>query len=191
WDRLSPAERWFLVVALTVMLCFHLTFPPLTILLTGFVLALELRRRVPKRQILRTLAVLLGPVVAGLLAFLAYSEALIHQLTISPDGPSYMLARLVTDGTAAAYLRESCRAGSYYALCPYVDSLPTDFDEFLWSDESPWSKVRQRLSIEGVRNEASDIVIHTIRRYPLRQIKESSLNLIRQLIRFRGIEPLC
>src|SRR5437868_1833321 len=67
WDRLSPAERWFLVVALTVMLCFHLTFPPLTILLTGFVLALELRRRVPKRQILRTSAALLGPVVAGLL----------------------------------------------------------------------------------------------------------------------------
>ena len=195
WDRLSLAERWFLMVGLTIMLCFHPTFPSLTMLLTAFVLALNLLRGAPWRQSLRTLAVLLGPVGLALLAMVAYSEALIHQATILPDGPSFLLARVIADGPGAAYLRESRHAGSHYALCSYLDDLPTDTDasdEFLWSSESPWQKVKQKLSIEGARIEASDIILHTILRYPWWQMEESSIALARQLTMFRGIEPqLC
>jgi hypothetical protein len=195
WDRWSSAERWFLLVGLTGILCFHPSFPPLTMLLTGFVLALNLLRGVPWRQLLRTAAVLLGPVSLAFLAMIAYSEAVIQQATILPDGPSFLLARIIADGPGAAYLRESCHAGSHYALCAYLDDLPAGsdaFDEFLWSTESPWQKAKRELSIEGARSEANDIILHAILRYPWWQIEEWSIDFARQLTMFRGIEPqLC
>jgi hypothetical protein len=192
WERLGAGERWLLVIGLTTMLSFHPSFPPLTILVTSFVLTVSLLRRVPRRQILRILAVLLGPVVLAFLAMGIYSEALIHRATILPEGPTLILARVIADGPGRAYLRESCGQGSHYELCPYVDELPTDVSDFLFSAESPWKRVTQKLGIEGSRIEASSIVMNAIRRYPLWQMEQSSINFVRQLMMFRGIElPLC
>jgi len=117
---------------------------------------------------------------------------LMHQATILPWSPPLMLARVIADGPGRAYLRETCHAGSHYALCAYLDELPGDFNEFLFSSDSPLLKVTQRLGIEGTRTEASNIVINTILRYPLWQMEQSLTNFARQLMMFRGIEPsLC
>jgi hypothetical protein len=103
-----------------------------------------------------------------------------------------MLAKVITDGPGRAYLRESCKSGSHYAFCDYVDELPTNFDAFLFSSESPLWKVTQRLGIEATRAEASKIVINTLLQYPLWQMGQSLINFGDQLIMFRGIEPsLC
>jgi hypothetical protein len=192
WDRLRTAERWFLVVGLTIMLCFHPTFPALTILVTGFVSALNLVRRAERIVILRTLMVLLGPAWLALLAMVVYSEALIHHVAIVPDGPSLVLAKVIADGPGRVYLHEACDAGANYELCAYIDKMPTDEMEFLYSNENPWGKVIRKVGIEGARIEASNIVMNAIRRYPLWQIEQSINNFARQLTMFRGIElPLC
>jgi hypothetical protein len=189
WDRLSPAERWFLVLGLTMMLCFHPTFPVLTILITAFVLALNSVRRATRAVILRTLMVLLGPPVVALVAMVAYSEALIHQAAIVPEGPSFLLAKVIADGPGRAYLRQACDAGAHYELCAYLDEIPTHEWEFQYG---VWGKVTQKLGIEGAQIEASAIVMNAIRRYPLWQIEQSLINVARQLTMFRGIElPLC
>jgi hypothetical protein len=192
WDRLRPGGRWFVVLALTVMLTFHPTFPPLTILLGGFVLAVQLFRRVPRRRILRIQAVLLGPAALALSAMVLYSVALIHQATILPWASSLMLARVIADGPGRAYLCESCRAGAAYELCAYVDELPSDENVFLFANDSPWLKVTQKLGIDATRAEASNIVVNTIRQYPLWEVKQSLIGFGNQLVMFRGIEPpLC
>jgi hypothetical protein len=195
WNRLSSAERWFVVIGLTAMLCFHPSFPPLTLLLAAFVLPVVLRRRLPWRQFLRTTAVLLGSVAISIIAMIVYSLMLIHQVTLLPDGPAFPLARVIADGPGAYYLSESCRAGARYALCPYVDELPTGkdaSDQFLWPAEGPWQKVRRTVGLEDSRREASDIILHAILRYPWWQFKESMLDFAQQLTMFGGIEPqLC
>jgi len=192
WERLSLGERWFLVFGLAVMLTFHPTFPPLTILLSGFVMAVHLLRRVPRRQVLRTQALLLGPVSLAFLAMIVYSEALIHQATILPWTPPLMLARVITDGPGRAYLRESCKSGTPYLFCAYLDKLPDSVNDFLFASDSPLLKVTQSAGVERTRAEASSIVRHAILRYPLWQLKQSLINFAHQLIMFRGIEPtLC
>jgi hypothetical protein len=112
-----------------------------------------------------------------------YSEALIHQLVIVPDGPSFMLAKVIADGPARVYLREACDAGAHYELCAYLDEMSTYQWEFL---ENPWGKVIRKVGIEGAQIEASNIVVNTIRRYPLWQLEQSLINVARQLTMFRG-----
>ena len=62
------------------------------------------------------------------------------QAAFSVDGYAFPLARLVADGQAVSYLREACPQRRY-ALCEYIDCLPKDSDEFLWSPDSPFRKV--------------------------------------------------
>ena len=117
---------------------------------------------------------------------------LINHARIIPEAPTLMLARIITDGPGRAYLREACDDGAHYELCGYLDELPTDVVQFIFSNDNPWSRVVRKVGTERADIEASNIVMNALRRYPLWQIEQSLMNCGRQLIMFRGIElPFC
>jgi hypothetical protein len=108
-------------------------------------------------------------------------------LTFSPGGYSFLLARLVVDGPAVKYLKESCPERKY-KLCAYLDQFPVEPVEFLWSTESPFRKVGW---IDGYRQEGTEIVKNTIFHYPFLILKNSLLNTIRQLPMINNWYGIC
>ena len=85
----------------------------------------------------------------------------------------------VADGQAVSYLREACPQRGY-ALCEYIDRLPNDSDEFLWSPDSPFRKVGSLAAARKV-----EIVLRTIMRFPLWTLRSALNNTTRQLFEVR------
>jgi hypothetical protein len=104
-----------------------------------------------------------------------------HELRYSVGGYAFLLARLVADGPAVDFLRETCPVRRY-ALCDFLDELPQSSDRFLWSKDSPF----QRLGgFRGYRKEGREIVDGTLRRDPWRIARTTAGNGIRQLARVK------
>jgi len=97
--------------------------------------------------------------------------------TLSPNGYSFLLARFLADGPAKHYLRDHCPEKNY-SLCAYLDQIPSNSDEFLWSTESPFRKVGW---INGYRREGQEIVKETILHYPISIIENAFRNMVIQL----------
>lgn len=107
---------------------------------------------------------------------------------VSRAGPAFVVGRLVQDGIVHRLLDDTC-PGSGYRLCAYKDSLPHDADDYLWGWEPFWKMG----GFEGTAEESKHIIIDSLKRYPLLNVKMAILNTAEQLITFEtgdGIEPL-
>lgn len=184
-DEICGAERWTLIVLAGFMTSTQQSSIPLVLGLIVTLAPLAVwRRRLPARAILpATIAPLLA-----LAALCTANFAAHHRLSPSPFGNVFYLARLIADGPAAAELRRDCPARDW-RLCPYVDRLPADSDEFLWAADSP-------LVLAGgakmVSADASEIIAAAVRNDPLGVAAAALDNTGRQLTRFAsgdGLEP--
>lgn len=111
------------------------------------------------------------------------------EVFVSRAGPSFILARLLQDGIAQRVLNETC-PGSGYRLCPYRHDLPHDSNDFLWLWNSPFWKLG---GFNGMADEAQDIIVESLERYPLLNLKAAVGNTVQQFVTFRsgdGVEPL-
>jgi hypothetical protein len=179
--RLRPADLGYILALTVVAATVHFSHLPLAVglLLTTVLLRIACRNRPqvpPPNLILPAL-----PIALALLLMMAVNYFTLGEAAFSVDGYAFPLARLVADGQAVSYLREACPQRRY-ALCEYIDRLPKDSDEFLWSPDSPFRKVG---SFAGYRREGREIVVHTIMRFPLWTLMSALKNAARQVVEVR------
>jgi hypothetical protein len=184
--RLTRLERIYIALLTIGSATVHLSHIPLAfgLILVALSVGLMLRRR---REIwlsnLTTPALLVG---AALLLILTKSYLLQNEVSFSPGGYAFPLARLVADGQAVSYLRQNC-SEQPYLLCEYIAELPHDSDVFLWTPNGPFRKVGW---IDGYRREGREIVWRTISQFPLWTLESALRNATAQLVSVRTDKSL-
>ena len=179
-DRLSRAERLGLQAAAILAIAAHLSHLPLAAALVLLVLAVARRWRPALRCAL--------PVAAAMLLLAAGNLALHGRFALSPYGAVFALARSVADGPAARTIEARCPAAGWH-LCRWAGRLPTDSDDFLWSDDGPVWAPRLDGALPGgpisLAPEAAAILAETLRREPLGLLRAALDNGWAQLRRAR------
>jgi len=146
-------------------------------------------RGLPRPDLRRGLIGLL----AGLVIIVAGNFVLTGTIFISRSGSVFVFARLMQDGIVQRLLKDTCPpAGDmHWELCPYKNRLPVNANAWLWGTGSEFhtlggfaSKVQQ--------DEDSRIVLESVKRYPLMNLKAAVYDSATQFFDFKtgdGIEP--
>ena len=131
-DRMSPAERIFLLTVNCVIITFHTTIMLIAVMLFAFALFAAGLGRLPWR---RPIVVLVPAILAAVAGGALFSAAVKHSLGAPPLSPPFLSARQTANGPGTEFLRERCGKPGYhqYRLCAYLDRLPLPSDNFLWS----------------------------------------------------------
>lgn len=175
-DRLSRAEKCYLVVLGAACTSFHLTAIPVGLALVVMCLLFSIMARRRAATLL-----VLAPVVLGIVVSLGFSVAVFQRVTLTPKSPPHFLARILADGPGRDFLRETC-SQSKLILCDYQDRITATEDDFLW---------RLLPSIppaDGYRilTEQQQVVRGTIAKYPLQVMAHMLSNMLRQLVTFQS-----
>lgn len=118
---------------------------------------------------------LIAPLAAAALGIVATPVS--HYLAtgefyMSRTAPIMLLARLVRDGEAQAYLREACPQAAY-RLCPYVAELTPGWNganDFLWGWGSPINKIEGWQNWRSFSQEARTIVHEAVKARPVENL---------------------
>lgn len=181
WPTLSTRERIGLCALVWFAIVSHASH---LLLAVGLCLALVISELIRGARVGRWMPTLrLGSLIAAAVAStLLLHSALLGEASLSGKRPVFLLARVIADGTGRAYLRARC-PGLDVAICDYVDRLPDNVRDVLWSEGSIWgsspAEVRRRL-----RDEELEVVIGAVRSDPLGQLRASAGNAWRQLETF-------
>src|SRR5262249_51720513 len=117
---------------------------------------------------------------------LASNYAYTGQVFVSRAGPVFVFARLLQDGIVKRLLDETC-PGAHYKLCAYKDRLPNRGDAWLWEKPSPFNALGR---FKGTAAESQRIVVDSVRRYPLMQVKAAIVDTMLQFGMFRTGEQI-
>jgi hypothetical protein len=179
FDRLSRWERCYVVAITFLAVVVHYAHTPIAVGLLGVALGVRfvLRKRVPNAVPYLILPATI--VLAGFMAIVASNYLTIDAVTFSPAGYAFQLSRLVADGQAVEYLRETCPE-RHYRLCDFLDRMPMPSWTFLWPSDGPI----HRLGWLEERQEGLEIVSGSIKRYPLWTLRSATTNTIEQLALF-------
>jgi hypothetical protein len=96
---------------------------------------------------------------------------------VSASGTEFLLGRLLADGLAADFLRETCPKKPLVS-CRYLENLPKTTEQFLF-----WHPLLHEMDANG--DEMREIVRGTLVRYPLRFVRDSVKQTLRQLVTLR------
>ncbi|HYH40290.1 MAG TPA: hypothetical protein VD860_18865 [Azospirillum sp.] len=138
-------------------------------------------------------AVALGlgaPLALAAAALMAANLALAGRAVLSESSPVFLLARLVGDGPARAYLAEACPERGYL-LCGRLDALGREAPGYPVSDYFLWHRQGARHAFGDTPRflaEASEIVRETVRTRPLEVLGHVVANGARQFVR-AGLDP--
>jgi hypothetical protein len=152
---LTWAERLAWFVLLTAGVSFHESH----MLVVAALLALALVANLLARQWSnrRGLAVIGLALVVASLAQLSFDAAVKQVTGLPPLRRPFLMARLIEDGPAVRYLRESCPQ-SGFQVCAFLDRFPISSDKFLWAKDprtgvfgSAPPDIRRKLSTEQFR----------------------------------------
>jgi hypothetical protein len=179
-DRLA---RWevALVFAITLISCMvHYSHLPLMAVLTVLALGIGLVERRPRSDILRGIALCLAVIAITAVAHIGMQWKFRGKLAIAPNGPVFLLARLVEDGPAKDFLVAHC-AEAKFALCAYVDDMPMSTGDFLWESDGPVIRLG---GYSAMSQQAKIIVAGTLMQEPGRIALLSLRHTLEQLVDF-------
>jgi hypothetical protein len=188
-DHLGRTEVFLLAMALLGMIAFHQANTLFTILVLAAALFLGWLRGMTWEGLLRRAMLVVVPLGFAMLGQALYSYAMIKRFTPAPYAPFFMLARLLDDGPAHRYLKNTCPA-AHYTLCRYQDTLRGG-NVFLWAEDSPKWVLVQEHGWGGALDEASAIVKGTIRNYPGDVLRSAFGNAARQLVHVAIAQNQC
>jgi hypothetical protein len=115
-------------------------------------------------------------IVAGAALLLSTNLAFSGKLAWTPGGYGVAFGRMMQDGIVAQYLHDHCPKQSF-KLCPYRDQLPATADQFLWGNSMFDTLGR----FQGLNEEMSFIVLHSLAEYPAWQAKAALTATAQQL----------
>ncbi len=178
--RLGSVEKWYIALLTAGAITVHMSHLGLAAgLLIAILILRTLLRRGPFRP--ATVAILALPVAAAILAQAAVHSYARGTPSFAPASSIFLLARFVADGTAVAYLRDTCPERKY-VLCAHLDEMPRSADEFLWRRDGVF---RRAGGAPALQEEAREIVIGTLRTYPAQQLAHTADHVMRQLVDLR------
>jgi ABC-type multidrug transport system fused ATPase/permease subunit len=180
FNRLSRYQRYYVVALTFVAAVAHYSHIPIAVglLLIGLAVRTALRKRAPDaipHLMLPTIVI-----AVAVLAIVLSNYLTIGIVTFSPGGYAFELARLITDGQAAVYLRDSCGTRKY-RLCEYLDRMPMSDWQVLFDPNGPF----QRWGWLSPRKEGLEIISGTIEQHPLWTLESALTNTFRQVISFQ------
>jgi hypothetical protein len=184
-ERLGRFERWYVAVLTAGAIACDVQHLALA---AGLVLViLVLNAPIRGQPLLRpvVLAFVLGPLVLAAAAHLGANALARHGVSLSPASPVFLLARMIGDGTAQAYLRERCPERNF-VLCQYLEELPDDGDRFLWDSNG----VFQRAGGLALRGEAREIVAGVLKAHPAWHLQRIGADATRQFFVFEASDWL-
>ncbi|MBR0826915.1 hypothetical protein JQ596_15305 [Bradyrhizobium manausense] len=132
-----------------------------------------LRRRVPIAGLVQGSLT----IMAGGLMLLATNHALSGNWAWTPGGYGVAFGRMMQDGIVARFLSDHCPREKF-KLCPYRNELPATADEFLWGN----SMFNTLGRFEGMNEEMSYIVVHSLADYPAWQAQAALTAVGQQLL---------
>ena len=187
-DRLSVRETLYVFGLTAVAIHFHNSHVPLAVGLLGTILLARAFLDHPGlRGLVASAALLAGPILLAIAASLTVNFEALGRFTLTPNSHFLPLGRLVADGPAVEYLKDSCREQPY-ALCAYLDELPMPEYIFLWKNDAP---ISQAGGFDALNEEAREIVYGTLQAYPAEAAADALSNTYQQLIDFQiGFELL-
>ena len=171
--RLTVFETVYLTVLATLSLTFHLSFVPIGVGILALAVAFRLfGRSLPFRPapLLALLPLLLAATMSAYVSHRFWGN-----LAGPPYAPPYLLGHILVDGPGKEYLSRVCAteipatgtAKEQYALCAHQDEIPDDVEEFMFNHYSPFRSSGQQ---REVRAEARDIIVGTLKMFPLRTV---------------------
>ena len=175
-ERLSRWERCYVIALTFVAAIVHYSHLPIAIglMLVGLMFRVVLRRRAPNAG--PHLMIPAFVIAAGVVAIVISNYLTLGLVTFSPAGYAFELARLVADGPAVEYLRENC-ATRKYAACAYLNRMPMDSVEFIFSNDGLFKTV----GFLAERKEGQEIIAGTIERYPLWVLRNAVADTLSQI----------
>lgn len=189
WGR-SMTGRLFDVAALAGLTAVHLSHLAILGGLAAGLLLWSLGRRGGAVRPAAVLLGLVGPLVVAAGTLMAANLVLAGKPVLSPSSPVFLLARLIGDGPARAYLAEAC-PGRGYLLCRTLDTLGREAPGYPVSDYFLWHPDGARHAFGDSPQflaEASEINRATIAGRPLEVVGHMLANTGRQLVRV-GLDP--
>jgi hypothetical protein len=120
-------------------------------------------------------------IAVAVIAFPATNWLLTGRPSVAGSSHAFILARLFDDGTAQKLLAEHCDDRDYQ-MCAYRDDLPRSFNEALWGDKGPFSRLGGWHEAEA---ESWRMIRDSIAEYPWRVLHSTLRAALRQLQTFR------
>jgi hypothetical protein len=179
-DRLSARERIWLVALTAIAIAVHLSHVPLAITLLAVLL--------PMRRSWAPVARCIAPVILAVVALVSVNLLAFGRASLAPFGNVFLLARVIYDGPGMDVLRRDCPAAGW-RLCPFVESMPPHWDDFLWRSDGP---VARAGGAKLVSSDASAIVAAALVAEPGTELLAFAGNSVQQLVRFSsgdGLQP--
>ncbi len=185
WPTRSVAGRCWDMLLMAVLIAVHLSHLPIMLAL----ILLYGASAVFLRSKLRLASVMLSgvvPLLVAVIALIGSNYAVARNPVISESSPLFLLARLIGDGPAVAYLTEHC-AREPYLLCRHLSQInahPANepaSDYFLWNPNGAVNQIADPRLVA----EASRIDRATITEFPLEVVTNAVRNGFRQLVHFQ------
>lgn len=185
-NHLGRAEVVYVAVLTAVGIAVHLSHVPIALGLMLLAIALQ-RVFAPAEFTVRRWAVLASVFAIGVGSLLGITWYNSRTLALAPHGNVFLMAKWISDGPALSYLVRSCPTMEY-SLCAYVDEMEgLSHEDLKWDENSPFHKVG---SFDQLEAEAHQIVLGTLRAYPLEILQRAARDAGRQLLRFKAAEGL-
>jgi len=179
-DRLSAAERIALVVLTTFAIAVHLSHVLLAIALLAVLL--------PMRRSWASAGRCIAPLALAVLALVSVNLIAFGRASLAPFGNVFLLARVIYDGPGMDVLRRDCPAAGW-RLCPFVESMPPHWDDFLWRVDGPLARAG---GAKLVSRDADAIVAAALIAEPGTELLSFASNATEQFVRFStgdGLQP--
>ncbi len=177
-EQLTRAETLYLFLLAAACICFHLSNLPIALMLCAGTLLLRLVLPATRHTVRPALAA--GPVVLALVALYAFSLGVYQRLTLTPNSPPHLMARLIMDGPGREYLETVCPGGADLVICKHLEELPDSYEGFLWvfMKSVPYDDGKQ------IRAQEGQVVRGTLAMYPGRVLWHALENTANQIITF-------
>jgi hypothetical protein len=179
-DRLSVGERISLIALTTFAITVHLSHVLLAVALLAVLL--------PMRRSWASTARCVAPLILAVLSLVSVNLVVFGRASPAPFGNVFLLARVIYDGPGLEALRRGCPAAGW-RLCPFVESMPPQWDDFLWRSDGP---VIRAGGAKLVSRDANAIVTAALIAEPGKELLAFAGNSAQQLVRFStgdGLQP--
>lgn len=190
WDDFGRWARLFIIFILFAATAFHYSHLLLLAVTGGVALLTAAWSQRSARKVLIPALLIVAAGLTTAAAFATYNYAYAGRATLSLDSSKFLLARMLADGTAMEFLRQTC-PDKRFVLCDHLDEIRGDQNAFLWDGPTPWPYVEEARGFLGARDEAAAIVRGVLQKFPLEQAAKSLENFVTQLFKFGSGDTLC
>lgn len=168
--RLRHGEIAYLVLLAAAAVSFHLSHLPTALAVAGATVlawAVGRWRRGPRAgardaHVRPNPFLVLAPIALAIAGLLAFSMVVHGFASLTPKSPPFVVARLLANGTAKAWLREVCPRRPL-ALCPHIDTIPDNEIAIVWGF---FYERRRTPEYARMRAEQGEVVVGTVLRFP-------------------------